>query len=283
MLNKYIYDVSVLELSPASNTAGHGGTIDFHYNQSTDDYTYRIVEGSTALFLRGDKAVIKEGATGSPEKGFRVVDSAKTNNDAYTSSNNDSVGFNIFDKDGHVMARMFHRRASDGGNYAVFEACRTINGTNYWNHIYVGLNASGQQVYAIQNQANFRSAIGLSTSATTTVGNIATANTTNATISSASYVQYGNVAQIRIIWKNKNAISVPATGDVSNIAICTLVSGKRPAIISTAMSNGNNGGPATYVIETSGTITLTRCEGTGAARTIAADNTFDICCTYILP
>ena len=35
---------SVIELKPGSAAAGHGGAIDFHFNNSSADYTARIIE-----------------------------------------------------------------------------------------------------------------------------------------------------------------------------------------------------------------------------------------------
>lgn len=118
---------------------------------------------------------------------------------------------------------------------------------------------------------------------TSGVADIITANSTNATISSASYRQYGKVAQIYIVWKNVNAISVPADGNVTNLIVGTLVSGKQPGITSCAVSKGDNGGQAWYAVDTGGQIHLTACEGTGTSRTIAAGTQFEIFATFILP
>lgn len=37
---------SIIELWPPSNTATHGGYLDFHFNQASDDYTSRIIESA---------------------------------------------------------------------------------------------------------------------------------------------------------------------------------------------------------------------------------------------
>lgn len=121
------------------------------------------------------------------------------------------------------------------------------------------------------------------TSKTTTVSSVITVNSTNATISSANFVKCGRVAQIYINWKNKKSISVPASGNVTNYSVGTLVSGKRPSIVTAAQSQGDGIGSAWYSINTSGAVSLTFCESTGKARTIAANSTFNLCATYILP
>lgn len=38
-----------IEFQPSSSSAGNGGFIDFHYNQSTADYTSRIIEGASGV------------------------------------------------------------------------------------------------------------------------------------------------------------------------------------------------------------------------------------------
>ena len=44
-----------IELQPSNSSAGHGGHIDFHYNQSSADYTTRLIEDASGrLKLIGD-------------------------------------------------------------------------------------------------------------------------------------------------------------------------------------------------------------------------------------
>ena len=104
-----------------------------------------------------------------------------------------------------------------------------------------------------------------------------------ATIVTANYAQYGHVAQLYIAWKNKKAISVPASGNITNVQVGTIYSGKRPAIPSAAHSYGDNAGAAWYYIGSDGNLQLGACEGTGKARTIAANSDFRLCTTYIIP
>ena len=44
MKKKTINELNNIEFNPGSNTSNHGGFLDFHYNQSTADYTSRIIE-----------------------------------------------------------------------------------------------------------------------------------------------------------------------------------------------------------------------------------------------
>lgn len=117
---------------------------------------------------------------------------------------------------------------------------------------------------------------------TSTIVNIITANSTNATIASANYVRRGNIAQITISWTNKSAISVGESGNITNIQVGTLVSGKRPLITTGAWSVGDGAGAAWYNISTGGAINLGACEARKAAYTIAAGSTFWICSTFLV-
>ena len=102
------------------------------------------------------------------------------------------------------------------------------------------------------------------------------------TINSAQFVQCGKLAQLYISWNYNKAITVPGTGNITNITVGTLVSGKRPKIPTAAKSNGDNAGPAWYSISTGGAVNLGACEGTGSSRTINAGVTFNLYTTYIL-
>lgn len=117
----------------------------------------------------------------------------------------------------------------------------------------------------------------------TNIPSIITVNSDNANITTANFTQWGEIAQLYLQWTNKNAISVPANGNIGNLNIGTLVAGKRPKILSSAMSSGDNAGASWYNIGTSGAIGLGAVEGTGTARTIAAGTTFNLYSTFILP
>lgn len=117
---------------------------------------------------------------------------------------------------------------------------------------------------------------------TTTIADIITVNSSNATITVAEFARWGKVAQLHIAWTNKSAISVPANGNIGNVTIGTLVAGKRPIYSHAAWSHGDNAGAAWYNFNAAGAIGLGACEGTGAARTIAANTRFDLYTTFIL-
>lgn len=118
---------------------------------------------------------------------------------------------------------------------------------------------------------------------TTTVTDFFTVDSSVATIQSGHYAQYGKVAELVIYWTNKNAISVPTSGNIDNITIGTLKTGKRPVMSTGAYSHGDNAGQAWYVIPDTGAIQLAALEGSGSSRTIAAGTWFSLHATYLVP
>lgn len=105
----------------------------------------------------------------------------------------------------------------------------------------------------------------------------------NATLIEGGGVRFGKTVQIYIKWKTKNAITVPASGNLTNILVGTILSDYlKPMLLTAAHSNGDlSGGAAWYTIHPNGEIYLGACETTGAQRTIVADSEFSIMATYI--
>lgn len=118
---------------------------------------------------------------------------------------------------------------------------------------------------------------------TTTIANVIEANASVATVTSVEMCKWGRMCMVTVNWKNESDISVPASGNITNLVIGTLVEGVRPAITTDGESHGDNAGQARYYINKSGTVQLGSVEGTGAARTIAAGSTFNMHAQFLLP
>lgn len=118
---------------------------------------------------------------------------------------------------------------------------------------------------------------------TAVAANVVTANSGVTTIDSAQARRWGKVCQLYINWKNVAAITVPASGNISNVTVGTVAEGLRPAILTAAHSYGDSAGAAWYYLNSQGNISLGAMEGTGVERTIAAGTTFNFLCTFILP
>ncbi len=159
------------------------------------------------------------------------------------------------------------------GQCKIISASETATAANIRNNLGLG-NTSG--ALPIANGGTGQ------TATTTGSSSWVTVNSTNATLTATNYAKWGKILQIDLTWTNKAAISVPANGNITNLQVCTLNSGYRPAVYSGAWSNGDTGGAAWYNITTGGVVTLGACEGTGSARTIAAGTEFKVLATFIL-
>lgn len=123
----------------------------------------------------------------------------------------------------------------------------------------------------------------MATTSSNSASAILTADDTNANITGGWVKKWGRVVMLSITWTNKAAISVPASGNIGNLTIFTLNLGYRPAWDHVAHSHGDNAGAAWYWVGANGNAQLGACEGTGAARTIAAGTRFDFHTTFLTP
>lgn len=118
---------------------------------------------------------------------------------------------------------------------------------------------------------------------TSAIANVIVADTSVASVTGVAARTWGKVCMLTINWTNVNEISVPASGNIANLVIGTLVEGLRPAISCAAISHGDNAGQCFYSVSSGGGIQLGAVEGTGSARTIAAGTTFNLHAVYIIP
>lgn len=174
---------------------------------------------------------------------------------------------------------------TDGSTVATLAARNYGTGAAVNNAVNLTVANDGTRSVSFTESAPWRTALGLGDTPTsvTTITSVITVNSTNATISSVNYKQWGKVASVKIAWTNKSAISVPASGNITNFDIGTIVSGKRPANDRvTWTTDGDNAGAAFGGISSGGVMNLGGCEGTGAARTIAAGSTFISYAAYVV-
>jgi hypothetical protein len=104
------------------------------------------------------------------------------------------------------------------------------------------------------------------------------------TITGAKLAVWGMIAMLEVDWKNNNAITVPAYGNISpNVLVGTIESRYRPVSFTALHSHGDDAGAAWYTLRADGVLALGAMEGYGSAsRTIAAGSTFKAFGTYIL-
>ena len=111
--------------------------------------------------------------------------------------------------------------------------------------------------------------------------NAFSANSSTATLVDASLLKFGRVVLVRIRYKLKSALSVPASGNITNVTVGTIAAGYCPAQWTGGYSVGDDAGAAWHSIAADGVVTLGACEGTGSARSISTDTVFVCTATYL--
>lgn len=162
---------------------------------------------------------------------------------------------------------------------------RVVNGTAVYNILGLRIDANGNRSVILSAPAEWRSALGLGTSgalpitiaqggtgqtavtSVTTASSIVTA-ASGFTVDSAEYKQWGKVAMINIVFKKTTAVT-----SATSMSPGTIVSGKRPATISSVVSSDPTLHPG--AIATGGSINI--------YGTWAANGTKRIMATYLLP
>lgn len=91
--------------------------------------------------------------------------------------------------------------------------------------------------------------------------------------------RYGKVATVYITITLKSAVSVPVNGNSTDVAVATLPSGWRPPVTSVLMMPYEDG---YAVINSSGTVTITRFGSRGSSYTVAAGTEIRMLGTFVL-
>lgn len=151
--------------------------------------------------------------------------------------------------------------------------------------LYLNIDSAGNRTVEINDGAAWRNGLGMGNYnntwiSTSTIADIITANTTNATIDSAYYAQYGHAAMLYVTWKNKAAITISTAGVITDTVVGTIVSGKRPRATANAFGRESNG--LTYSVTAAGVITLVSGNGGAAAKTIAANTVNNLYVCYMV-
>ena len=171
---------------------------------------------------------------------------------------------------------------ADGRTSVALEASRALaSGSTAYNTVRLLIDSAGARTVVLSEALPWLNALQQGIIETSTASQIVAA-ASGTTITAAHYKQWGRVACLRMRFTRTAAITVPAHGNITDIDIATVVSGKRPRMQSYGFSIGNGAAQAWYALGTDGVISLCACEGTGASRTIAKGTEFSFYCTYIL-
>ena len=156
------YKNSGIEFYPPANNSGYGGIIDFHFNQSTADYTSRIWENAqNRLTMESNSLYLRSiGASAVYTIQNKGVNAAASNNGI---SATQYPGFTFNDASDRILSRMECVLKTDGSKEA-FWYVRQYN-TSGTNTAQKGIHIKipwGQTAatYQVDDPANFRSAIG---------------------------------------------------------------------------------------------------------------------------
>lgn len=115
----------------------------------------------------------------------------------------------------------------------------------------------------------------------TTIATVVTAQT-NASVSTVAFAQWGKVAQLNVIFTLKSEVSVPATGNISDVALVTIASAYRP-LNNINWTDEGDIGLAGILSASNGVLTLKGARSRGAAYTLSTTATHYVRMTYLLP
>ena len=206
-----------------------------------------------------------------------------------------AVGDTVFVVISKGVARIIARRGIDTVK-GPYDAMLQLTGTNGQAYLQSGTASSGGimqlavsgndsvpyfRKYDGSSWSNWHGLVYSDMTPTTSTSNIITANTSNATISSAQFAKWGKLAMLQVTFTNKNAITV-STSNLGNIEIGTLAADKRPAISCAPVSEGDGAGIVHYYINTSGSVKICQLDKRDSSYTIAAGTSFYLYATYIL-
>jgi len=287
----------------ALRTYGGGGWAVGNFNDEVLQFVYATqanIESATNTTTR----IYFTETGGAAFPGNVNLKSGNINRDAANPSDNRwGNTLNFTDVDGETIGQVQPVRYTDGQ-----EGTRIIvhneksNGDLVENVLNIRAAKDGTLSYSMSDPPAFRNALGASSgiwpvslggsgqSATSQVGGTSATDiakvisaASGITIVNAYYAKWGRVVQLYISWQRSTDVSVPASGNISNVTVGTLASELRPKMTTFGHSNGDDAGAAWYTIgNAAGNIVLGACESTGAARTIAAGSTFRFGATYII-
>ncbi len=109
---------------------------------------------------------------------------------------------------------------------------------------------------------------------------VATAST-GTTISAQEAVKWGGIAQVRLAFTRNSAITVLASGNITDFTAVTLASEYRPKVATAFACPADDAGPIFGTINTDGTVVVKYAESTGAQRTIASGTAFHVSATLV--
>ena len=173
-----------------------------------------------------------------------------------------------------VYASYTETRAKPDGSLSVSLVARNYGtGSSVNNGLYLTVNNDGTRQVDFSEAKPWMLALQQGANQTTTASSVITA-ASGVTFSSVVAARWGRLVMLNLEIKFSSAVSVPASGNITDLDVGTLKSPYQPIQEAGAWSTGDDAGAAWFFITAAGLIRLAACEGTGAARSIAANTVF---------
>lgn len=213
---------------------------------------------------------------------LEIPDSAVTDASQTPSANQYGSALHVTDQQGEQVGYLGLVHGTDDNLWTQLGVTRDVNGTPAYNSLWLGLKDDGTPTVRFSGsdaQKAWRDALGYTD--TDSVSGVFTKES-SVTIRWFRCTKWGNVVSASMSWSTSRAISVPANGNITDFLIGTFAAGYRPPAETHGVSSGDSAGAAWYYIGTNGKLQVGACEGTGSARTIAANTAFDFHAVWVV-
>lgn len=213
-----------------------------------------------------------------------IPDSAVTDASQAPSANQYGSALHVTDQQGEQVVYLGLVHETDDKLWTQIGVTRDVNGSPAYNSLWLGLKDDGTPTVYFSGSAAqqaWRYALGYTD--TNSTSGVFTKES-SVTIRWFRCTKWGNVVSASMSWYTSQAISVPANGKITDFFIGTFAAGYRPPGPGEAhgTSSGDSAGAAWYYIGSNGQLWIGACEGTGSARTIAANTAFDFHATWVV-
>lgn len=210
-----------------------------------------------------------------------IPDSAVTDASQTPSANQYGSALHVTDQQGEQVGYLGLVHETDGKLWTQLGVTRDVNGSPVYNSLWLGLKDDGTPTVSLDQPNAWCKALGYTD--TSNVSGVFTKES-SVTIRWFRCTKWGNVVSASMSWYTSQAISVPANGKITDFFIGTFAAGYRPPGPGEAhgTSSGDSAGAAWYYIGSNGQLWIGACEGTGSARTIAANTAFDFHATWVV-
>ena len=252
-----------------------------------DEVTYIASDSDIEFYTNCDTIANRGKLVLTTDNNLTFVHQAIDRDGANPSSDKWAPSIIVKDKDEDDIVYFTTVHRSDGSIDTGIYVHNEVSGNDISNGFYVGVDGSGNRRAAFTEPKAWRKALGLGTNGEfpltiaqggsgmtsqqyiTDVNTILTA-ASGITVTDVAFERWGQVCMLRVAFKKNAAISVSANGDTTDFHVATIKTGYRPDVYIYAVGC-YSGEHAKCTMQSDGKIICTAFEGTGSARSIAAN------------